>query len=71
MRELAGHVFWSDDVSPADVDARAFARLVGHRQVTDAHLLTLARRRGGTLATLDRGILDLAGDDRSGIEVIA
>lgn len=70
MRALPGHVFWSDDVSPVAEDAPAFGRLVGYRQVTDAHLLTLSRKRGGTLATLDRGILELAGDDPSGVEVI-
>ena len=70
MRTLPGHVFWSDDVSPTDADARIFASLVGHRQVTDAHLLTLALRRGGRLATLDRGVLELALDDTSSIELI-
>lgn len=70
MRALTGHVFWADDVSPSDVDAHAFGRLVGYRQVTDAHLLSLARKRGGTLATLDRGLLELAGDDLSSVEVI-
>jgi predicted nucleic acid-binding protein len=70
MREVSGHVFWNDDVSPTDADAPAFGRLVGHRQVTDAHLLTLARKRGGTLATLDRGVLDLIPDDPSSIELI-
>lgn len=62
LRELValpGHVFWSDDVSIADSDAFSLDRLAGHRQVTDAHLLTLARRRGGRLATLDRKIATL------------
>jgi predicted nucleic acid-binding protein len=30
------------------------------RQVTDAHLLALALRRGGRLATFDRILVDLA-----------
>lgn len=71
MRALTGHVFWSDDVSPADVDAHAFGLLVGYRQVTDAHLLSLARKRGGALVTLDRGILELAAEDVSDVELIA
>jgi predicted nucleic acid-binding protein len=29
--------------------------VVGHQQVTDAHLVALAIRHGGCLATLDRG----------------
>jgi toxin-antitoxin system PIN domain toxin len=49
------HVFWPDDVSLSD---RRFppGLLLGHRQVTDAYLLALAVRRGGRLATLDRGL---------------
>ncbi len=70
IRALAGHVFWPDDVSPTDVHAPAFGRLVGHRQVTDAHLLTLAQRQGGRLATLDRGLLELAPDDPIAVELI-
>ena len=70
IRALPGHEFWSDDVSPTDPDAGAFDGLVGHRQVTDAHLLTLARKRGGRLATFDRGLLELAGDGSSGVELI-
>ncbi len=56
---LEGHAFWVDDVAVADEEADAFARVVGYRQVTDAHLLSLALRRGGRLATFDRGVRDL------------
>ncbi len=57
---LADHVFWSDDTSL--VASRYVRReaLVGHRQVTDAHLLALALKRRGTLATFDRAIRNLA-----------
>src|SRR5512142_1127024 len=41
MRALPGHRFLVDDVSITNADVPA---LLGHRQVTDAHLLTLARR---------------------------
>jgi len=43
---------------PADlgVDAIAWERVDGHRQVTDAYLAALARAKGGRLATLDRGL---------------
>jgi len=44
--------------APAVTDT-PFNHLVGFRQVTDAHLLTLAIRRGGRLATFDRGIVEL------------
>lgn len=67
---MPGHEFWSDDVSPADPDARAFDGMLGHRQVTDAHLLTLTRRRGGRLATFDQGVRELAGDGPSSVELI-
>jgi toxin-antitoxin system PIN domain toxin len=60
LRTKGTHRFWEDDVSAADDPSGVFATVVGHRQVTDAHLLSLAIRRGGVLATLDRGIVALA-----------
>jgi len=57
LRALEGHRFLTDDVSLADSDVPA---INGHRQVSDAHLLTLARRRGVRLVTFDRGVLALA-----------
>ncbi len=71
IRAVPGHTFWSDDVSPLDADAGAFERTAGYRQITDAHLLTLARRSGGVLATFDRGVPELAAKDESGFELIA
>ena len=57
------HVFLPDDVELIVGSERALAgRIVGHRQVTDAHLLALAVRHGARLATLDRAITALAGD---------
>lgn len=70
MRELPGHAFWSDDVSPLHDDAAPYGRAVGCRQITDAHLLTLAMRRNGRLATFDRGIEDLVEDPREVVELI-
>jgi toxin-antitoxin system PIN domain toxin len=58
LRALAGHRFLTDDVSLADGDV---PRLTGHRQVTDAHLLTLARRHETRLLTFDGAIVTLAG----------
>jgi predicted nucleic acid-binding protein len=37
--------------------------LVGHRQVTDAHLLALARRNGMRIVTFDDGVRALGGPD--------
>lgn len=69
IRARPGHQMWADDVSPTErfVDP---TRLVGHRQVSDAHLLALARRHRGRLATLDRGLVDLAGGDSTRITLI-
>jgi toxin-antitoxin system PIN domain toxin len=57
LRALDGHCFLSDDISLTDEDIPAVS---GYRQVTDAHLLTLARRRGLLLLTFDAGVLALA-----------
>jgi uncharacterized protein len=57
LRAAEGHRFLADDVSPCDDDVPATH---GHRQVTDAHLLTLARRRGVQLLTFDAAIVALA-----------
>lgn len=56
---LPGHEFWPDDVAAADETNRPFDMAVGYRQVTDAHLLSLAVRRRGRLATFDSGMRDL------------
>lgn len=58
LRAADGHRFLSDDVSLVDEDVPT---IVGHRQVTDAHLLTLARRRGVRLVTFDAAIAALGG----------
>ena len=49
----ARHAFWPDD---APYEAGTLRGVVGHRQVTDAYLAALVRRRGGRLATLDGGL---------------
>jgi uncharacterized protein len=56
---LPHHVFFLDDVSLVASRFVAPERLTGHGQVSDAHLLGIALRHGGRLATLDRGILAL------------
>ncbi|MDP2955841.1 MAG: VapC toxin family PIN domain ribonuclease [Longimicrobiales bacterium] len=68
--ELPGHVFWPDDAAVADEENETFARVVGYRQVTDAHLLSLAIRRGGRLATFDAGIRDLVPEGRDPSAVV-
>ncbi len=59
MVAVPNHQFWNDDTSLARTRFLEEERLVGCRQVTDAHLLALALRRRGCLATLDRGVRQL------------
>lgn len=47
------HQFWSDDINLRDV---TLAGVVGHRQITDAYLASLARAHEARLVTLDRGL---------------
>jgi len=65
LREVGEHRFLVNDVSMTDADA---PRIVGHRQVTDALLLTVARRAGVPLVTFDAAIVTLAGGD--GVELL-
>ena len=51
---MDGHQFWSDEVDCVSDRFSGGIRIAGHRQVTDAYLLSLARARSGCLATLDR-----------------
>lgn len=62
LTALPGHRFWKDDVSVTKASPFRSLSLVGHRQVTDAYLLALARANEGKLATLDRGIPSLVAD---------
>jgi toxin-antitoxin system PIN domain toxin len=57
LRAVGDHRFLANDVSLTDPDVPP---LVGHRQVTDAQLLTLARREDTHLVTFDAGVAALA-----------
>ena len=54
-----GHHFWPDTLAPTEAEAFASAAFVGHRQVTDAYLLSLAQFHKGKLATFDHGVAEL------------
>ncbi len=72
LRSVGSHQFWVDDVEPSTSSLIPRDRLIGHRQVTDAHLLALARRHGGSVATLDRGLATLArGLDGAQVEIVS
>jgi toxin-antitoxin system PIN domain toxin len=72
LRSSGGHAFWRDDVSLCDNDRLSARAPIGHRQVTDAHLLALAVARAGYLATFDRGIeiAWVAGAGRQNLRVL-
>lgn len=62
LRRWPGHRFLEDKVQMVTGEASAFHNVSTHRQVTDAHLLAVARQQGVRLVTLDRGLLTLADD---------
>jgi toxin-antitoxin system PIN domain toxin len=53
---LPRHEFWPDDASYLEMSTTGIA---GHRQVTDAYLVLLARKRGASLATMDQALAPL------------
>jgi toxin-antitoxin system PIN domain toxin len=70
MTALDGHEFWTDDQSIARSDLFAPEKILGYRQVTDAHLVALAIRHGGRLASFDRGVADIVPSHRAAAEVL-
>jgi uncharacterized protein len=73
MVALPGHEFWDDDVSIVASKHVARQKLMGHGQVTDAHLLALAIGRRGVLVTFDAGVAEIIPDSSSAgaIHVVA
>ena len=64
LAELVGHPshrFLADDRGFARNPLVPHDRLVGHRQVTDAHLIAIARRHRSRVATFDAGLAQLGG----------
>jgi uncharacterized protein len=61
--QRAGHEFWAEDLPVTKALVRVRDRLVGHKQVMDAFLLSLATRRNQKLATFDQGVLALLPPD--------
>lgn len=51
------HHFWPVDITLAGAVRPFVDRMPGHRQVTDAYLLGIARHHGGRLATFDERIV--------------
>ena len=70
---LPGHQFWADDIRFAEAPEVARSRVIGHQQVTDSHLVGLAIRHGGRLATFDAGVRALVAaglSAESSVEVV-
>lgn len=53
------HEFWADDIELRHV---TFSGVVGHRQITDSYLASLARAHDARLVTLDKGLAALHPD---------
>lgn len=73
ITRVSGHRFWSDAVALNQIEEMQSLAIIGHRQVTDAYLLGLARHHKGCLATFDRGLKELASsmkEPRAGIELL-
>lgn len=61
LTALPGHRFWPIEITFVKAAMALEKNLFGHQQVTDTYLLGLAIQNRGKLATLDKGIADLAG----------
>jgi predicted nucleic acid-binding protein len=57
VHERPGAAFWPDDLSYIDADLPGVR---GHRQLTDAYLVALARSRNAVLATMDETLSAMA-----------
>jgi toxin-antitoxin system PIN domain toxin len=65
------HEFWTERLQVPPAVTGMNVQLQGHRQLTDAYLLAVAHRRRASLATFDRGLRTLAGDEYSGsVEIV-
>jgi uncharacterized protein len=57
LRAHPGHTFWPDSVSLLDPQQVDPSRLLSAAQLTDTHLLALARLHDGKLASFDRWLV--------------
>ena len=69
ITSMSGHKFWPDELEVSGAIPMDLT-LVGHRQIADAYLVALAASRGGVLATLDRGVLAVAGNNEKSVELV-
>lgn len=65
-----GHRWLTDDVELSSSPLVNRANVLSHRQVSDAHVLAIALAADCTLATFDRGVVDLLPPDRNRADVV-
>lgn len=68
------HHFWSDTLALANLDATIRQCLRGHKQMTDAYLLSLAIHHRGKLVTFDTRMVALApvgSEARDALEILS
>lgn len=65
MTASPNHQYWGETPAVATFAEFRSVALVGHRQVTDAYLVAIARKNAGRLATLDRAIKTLHSGSKS------
>ena len=58
-RALENCEFWPESISYTEIDWRG---VIGHKQVTDAYLVALAKLKNAQLASFDRGLAALRPD---------
>jgi uncharacterized protein len=63
--QKSNHLYWADSPQVLALTQPIAHRLQGHRQITDAYLLGLAAHNKAKLATMDKGIIHLAGKEFS------
>ena len=59
VKAWPGCQFWRDSLSYTEIEWRG---VIGHKQVTDAYLVALAKSKNAQLASFDRGLAALRPD---------
>jgi predicted nucleic acid-binding protein len=65
LRVIPGHVFWVDGVEGVVGHELNASRVLGHRQVSDAHLVSIAIANAGTVVTFDKGMRSLVDEEHA------
>lgn len=59
LTAIPSHQFWADSLALLDGAVFKSGYVVGHRQITDAYLYSLAIHRNGRLVSFDAGLHSL------------